>query len=86
MVISNNLTNKDLLVNALPIMSLSRNQWNAFMKLLESVEREGESDLFDALKTLCRNQSKIEILSAFGFYYNQDLSSQVPEKSIELEI
>lgn len=86
MIYSNNLTNKELLANALPLVSLSRKQWNAFMKHLQQIESEGESDLYRALSTLCRNQSKIEVISNFGFYYNKELNEQVPEKSIELDI
>ena len=86
MIFSNDLTNKELLVNALPIMSLSRKQWNAFMAHMESLESEGETELFSALKTLCRNQSKIEILSAFGFYYNKELNEPVAADSIGLDI
>ena len=86
MIYSNDLTNKELLANALPIVSLSRKQWNAFMVHMESVEKGDDPDLFNALKTLCRNQSKIEILSAFGFYYNKELNEPVAAESIELDI
>ncbi len=86
MIYSKNLTNKELLANALPIVSLSRKQWNAFMVHMESVESEGNTDLINALKTLCRNQSKVEVLAAFGFYYNKDLNEPVESESIELDI
>lgn len=73
------MTNKDLLKTAMPLVSLSRKEWNAFNSLIESTEPDTE--LYRALSTLCSNQAKIEVISNYLFYYDEN---EFREESIVL--
>lgn len=88
MIYSDNLTNLELLKNAMPLKSISRSQWKSLLQHLEIVEGiEGEdSDLVIALKTVLENQSKMEIISNYNFYYHEELNKPVPEESITLAL
>lgn len=87
MMYSENLTNKELLLNAMPLVSLSRNEWNSFHKHMEKVEREQGEDsvIFKILETLNMNQSRLEVRSNYLAYFGDVLEEKVREESTELD-
>ena len=83
MVYSENLTNRELVMNAMPLVSLSREQWNALLKHVEELEVSSASDsvLFTALKVAVTNQSRLEVTSCYFDYYGDLLDKPVRERS-----
>ena len=83
MIYSDDLTNKELLLNAMPLVSLSRTQWNTFIKhVLEVEKKEGaDSDIIKVLETLTANQSRIEITNNYVDSYMRDMDKPVNEES-----
>jgi hypothetical protein len=63
--------NKDLLKIAMPFISLSGKQWNAFINFVDDFT-DKESELYKTLQTLMINQSRIEIISDYDFYYGNE--------------
>jgi len=88
MFCSENLTNRELLSVAMPLRSLSRKQWNDVVRHVENVEcSEGnESTLVTALRRLCLNQARIEVMSNYTEYYSDTMEEQVCENSYQLEL
>lgn len=65
MIYSNNLTNRELLLNAMPLVSLSRKQWNLILDHIQGTNGE----LLKVFETIIGNQSKIEVMSNYLEYY-----------------
>lgn len=86
MIYSSNLTNKELLQNAIQLKSLSRKHWNTILKHLENIERSEDKVLFEALSILCTNQSKTEILNNYLDYYSDTLEEPVREQSLDVQL
>ena len=80
MIYSNNLTNRELLLNAMPLFSLSRNQWNIILQYASS--QSGE--LSKALEVMITNQSRLEVIRNYRDYYDDKLDEQVCNESVEL--
>lgn len=85
---STNLTNRELLQNAMPLLSLSRTQWNELMKYIEIVEQETgvESTIYKALEIIVTNQTKIEVINNYCFYYHSDLDQPVAKDNLEFNL
>lgn len=85
MIYSENLTNRELVMNAMPLVSLSREQWNTVLKHLENIEVDSgsQSVLFTALHTVIENQSRLEVIGNYFDYYGDLLSKPVREKSVK---
>ena len=83
MIYSENLTNRELVMNAMPLVSLSREQWNALLKHVEELEVSSSKDsvLFTALKTAVSNQSRLEVINCYIDYYGDLLDKPVRERS-----
>lgn len=83
MIFSDNLTNKELLLNAMPLVSLSRVQWNTLIKhALEVEKKEGtDSDIIKILEILTVNQSRIEVTNNYVDSYLRDIDKPVSEES-----
>ncbi len=62
------MDSKTLLKIAMPYISLSGKQWESFINLVDSFE-DKKSDTYKALQTLMINQSRIEIIADYEFYY-----------------
>ena len=77
-----NLTRRGLLQTAMPLSTLSRVQWNAVLNHVRAVEVVGNTDLYDAIQTLVRNQSRIEILGDYQDYFHDTLDEPVREDAI----
>ena len=86
MIYSENLTNRELVMNAMPLVSLSREQWNSIIEHCEENEVTNGCDsiLVIALKTMIVNQSRLEVMSNYFDYHLEDLDNQVCEKSARL--
>lgn len=80
-----NLTNRDLITNAMPLVSLTSRQWRAVMRLCELSERQDgvESDSYKALEVLIRNQSKIETMSLLFDSMADELDEPIADGSKE---
>ena len=85
MIYSKNLTNRDLMQNAMPLVSLSRKQWSLLLKHAENIEcTEGSSELFKAIETLIDNQSRLEVIGGYVAFYKDTLDEPVSEKAVRL--
>lgn len=78
MIYSDNLTNRELLMNAMPLSSLSREQWNLALAHVQSTNGE----VHKVLETLIANQSKLEVISNYKEYYYENLDEPVTEHSV----
>lgn len=78
MIYSNNLTNRELLLNAMPLVSLSRKQWNLILDHIQGTNGE----LLKVFETMIGNQSKIEVMSNYLEYYYEHIEDPVNEESI----
>ena len=88
MIYSENLTNKELLLNAMSLSSLSREQWNIIVRHVNNVEQlEGsDSELLKALELLVTNQSKMEITNNYFDCYMRELNDPVREQSVLISV
>ncbi|MBR6081249.1 MAG: hypothetical protein IKP60_13990 [Treponema sp.] len=86
MIYSGNLTNRELLANAMPLSTLSRNQWGLLLSHIESIERtQGvDSDLFKVLETLHNNQARIEIIGGYLDSHCDEINAPVREESVSV--
>lgn len=64
------MTNRELLSKAMPLTSLSRTEWNIFNSFIENTEPDTE--LHKILTTLCSNQAKLEVISNYLFYFDEN--------------
>ena len=60
------MTNRELLQKAMPLISLTENEWNVLNDYLQKVSGTQISAILDKLIT---NQSRIEIMSNYADYY-----------------
>lgn len=84
MIYSKNLTNRDLMRNAMPLVSLSRKQWSLILKHTENIECAGDGELFKTLETLIDNQSRLEVIGGYVEYYKDTLDEPVSDKAVRL--
>lgn len=82
MMNTKNLTRRGLLQTAMPLSTLSRTQWNAVLNHLTAVEAVGNTDLYDAIQTLVRNQASIEVMSDYQDYFHDKMDAPVRENAI----
>ena len=84
MIYSENLTNRELLNKAMPLISLSRKEWNVLLKFVAELEqKEGvDSVLYKAVQKVQNNQAKIEVMSNYNDYYADILEEPVREDSV----
>jgi hypothetical protein len=85
MTYSENLTNRDLITNAMPLVSLTSRQWRAVMRICELSERQDGADSVSckALEVLVRNQSKIETMSLLFDSMANELDEPISDSSTE---
>ncbi len=85
MIYSENLTNKELLKNAMPLVSLTRMQWNIILAYAERLENsKSNPELQSVLEVLISNQSKLEIMEQYSYYYYDELDNKVFNESVDL--
>jgi len=76
------MTNRELLQKAMPLTSLTENEWNVLNDYLSKVSGTQISAI---LNTLVTNQSRIEIMSNYTDYFFDKLDESLPECSVELQ-
>ena len=74
------MTNRELLQQAMPLVSLSNTQWEQITKHLE--KQKGE--IMEVLNILLVNQSRLEVRSNYRDFYDDKLDEQVLENSVVL--
>lgn len=72
------MTNRELLQKAMPLTSLTENEWNVLNDYLLKVSGTQMSAILDKLIT---NQSRIEIMSNYTDYYFDTLDKPLPDCS-----
>jgi hypothetical protein len=78
------MTNRELLSKAMPLSSLSENQWNELNKHAAEIERAGNTELSAALKTLQKNQARLEVMGNYFDYFGDVIDQPVREKSVNI--
>lgn len=78
MIYSENLTIREQLINAMPLVSLTRKEWGVLHKHIEEVEED--SELFKVMEKLNTNQSRIEVIGNYLSYYSDLLDKTVAEE------
>lgn len=76
------MTNREILSKAMPLSSLTSDQWDELKKHDEEVERSGNTKLSAALKTLQENQSRLEVMGNYFDYYGDVIDDPVKGKQI----
>ena len=76
------MTNRELLQKAMPLTSLTENEWNVLNDYLLKVSGTQISAILDKLIT---NQSRIEIMSNYADYYFDTLDKPLLRCSVELQ-
>ena len=77
------MTNRELLFKAMPIVSLSRQEWEMFERHLVEVKRK-DGDLNGVLEKLFTNQSRIEVIGNYFDYFADTLDEEVRDDSTVL--
>lgn len=78
------MTNRELLQKAMPLVSLSNEQWESVNALIKSIESKSDSGsiLLESLEILTKNQSRIEITDNYREYYFDTLDKDIRDKNI----
>ena len=76
------MTNRELLQKAMPLTSLSEQEWNALNEYLPKVSGTQISAI---LNTLITNQSRIEIMSNYFDAYGDILDEPIRQCSVQLQ-
>ena len=77
------MTNRELLEQAMPISTLSRQEWVAIWEYAEYLEKtEKGSKLYNAVKQLLVNQARLEVKSNYLDYFGDRLDEEVPEQKV----
>ena len=76
------MTNRELLQKAMPLTSLTENEWNVLNDYLLKVSGTQISAILNKLIT---NQSRIEIMSNYADYYFDTLDKPLSRCSVELQ-
>lgn len=77
------MTNRELLQKAMPLYSLTNDQWHLIERHIEKVS---DIDLKSVLKTLLANQAKLETLNMVSDYYSDLYSNPISNKTYEIVI
>ena len=86
MVNTGNLTHRELVRKAMPLVSLSKSQWRTLTDHIETLEREKNETAKEVLETLITNQSRIEVMNNYCSYFGDVFDDTVSDKSTELVI
>lgn len=78
------MTNRELLLTAMPMVSLTRRQWDAVRELLLRTE-EG-TELHAALSAMAGNQARLEVIDNYLDYMADTMEAEVRDVSLELRM
>ena len=83
MFYSGNFTHKELMSVAMPMVSLSREEWNILLKHIKQVEQTevSESCLLKAFEKVISNQAKLEVSNKYMDSHMKELDDPVNEES-----
>ena len=76
------MTNRELVQMAMPLTSLTEQEWNILNDYLAKVSG---NQIYTILNTLKTNQSRLEVMSNYFDYYNDILDEPVRQCSVELQ-
>ncbi len=76
------MTNRELVQKAMPLTSLSEQEWNALNEYLAKVSGNQISAI---LNTLITNQSRIEIMTNYFDAYGDILDEPIRQCSVQLQ-
>lgn len=84
MFYSDNLTNRERMITAMPLTNLSKNQWNTLLKYIDRLENNEQTNkmLLSTLKVLRTNQARIEVMSDYYDYYGSELDLPVRDEIV----
>ena len=74
------MTNRELVQKAMPLRSLSRNEWKAILNHAERTKFT-DKEIFHTINIILENQARLEILSNYHDYYFDKLEEEIPESS-----
>lgn len=77
-----NMTNRELLSKAMPLSSLTSNQWDELNKHIEEIQRAGNTKLLAALKMIQENQARLEVMGNYFDYFSDVMDELLREKSV----
>ena len=80
------MTNRELVGKAMPLVSLSREMWDAVNKHLDYLERYNgrNTPLYQAFKTLQEKKKKIEVMGDYFESINYECDEPVKENSVPI--
>lgn len=70
------MTNRELLQKAMPLVSLSKEEWTVFLRHIEET-KQNESDVCGVLETISNNQARLEIIGNYLDYYADKLDEEI---------
>ena len=78
------MTNRDLVNKAMPLMTLTREQWEAVINHLDELEKYNgrNTPLYQAFKTLQDNQAKLEVMGDYFESINYEVDEPVRQNSV----
>lgn len=84
MTYNENLTNKELVRNAMPLKGLSREQWNSLLCHVKNLAETNVNPLLESsIKILLSNQSKLEVMDLISVYYINELNEPVKDYTVK---
>lgn len=75
------MTNRDLLLQAMPLCTLAENEWDIFLHYLDKTDN---ATLRQTLNKLKLNQSRLEIIANYLDYFSDTIEQPLKEKSIPI--
>lgn len=76
------MTNRELVQMAMPLTSLSEQEWNILNEYLTKVSG---NQIYTILNTLKINQSRLEVMSNYFDAYGDILDEQIRQCSVQLQ-
>lgn len=82
------MTNRELIKIAMPLFSLTNEQWDIIEKHLQKISSESGTNslLFKTLDLLFRNQCRIEISANYNEYYFDKLDEEIRGESTCIQV
>lgn len=75
------MTNRELLLQAMPLYSLSEEEWNLFISHLDKVKNPQLLQILEKIKT---NQSRLEVIGNYLDYFADAMEEPVRVDSVQI--
>ena len=75
------MTNRDLLLQAMPLCTLAESEWDIFLHYLDKIDN---ATLRHTMNKLKLNQSRLEIIGNYLDYFSDKIEQPINEKSIPI--